>query len=219
MAALSSEKIRHTASSYTGTLRGNVVSRTIIENPVPSVLAGFGIGWLILKGRRGNGRDRFEETSWEAEPESRSWSGELMEQAKTRAGEAYEGAREKAENLTGKVREKAENLTGQMREKTSQYRETVRSRTPDTSRYRSILEERPLAVLAAAFVLGMAVGFSVPETEREDEWMGQAKETAKEKIVTKAKEVAEEAVGKAERVVKEAQRSATEKAREEGIPL
>ncbi len=211
MAAHSSEKIRQTGTTFTGTLRGNAVSRTILENPVPSVLAGFGIGWLILKGRSGNGREKLAATEWKVAPEgvTRSWSSEVMEKARTRAKETYEGLREK----TG-------DLAGQIRGKTSPHPQRARTSSPDySSRFRQLLEERPLALLAASFVLGMAAGFSIPETARKDEWMGEAKEAAKEKIVDKAREVAGETAGKAERVAKEAQHSAKDKAREEDIPL
>ena len=61
-----------------------------------------------------------------------------------------------------------------------------------------------LAVGAAAAVLGATLGMVVPETERENEWMGEARETAVDKAqqaatgaASRVKEAAADAVTKA----------------------
>jgi hypothetical protein len=40
-----------------------------------------------------------------------------------------------------------------------------------------MLNENPLMVGAGAVVLGAALGLALPETERENEWMGEARDT------------------------------------------
>ena len=56
-----------------------------------------------------------------------------------------------------------------------------------------MLSENPLALGAAATIVGVAVGMTLPETDVENEWMGEARDT----VVERAREVASDA---AERV-------------------
>jgi hypothetical protein len=60
-------------------------------------------------------------------------------------------------------------------------------------RVESMIREYPLAVAAAAAILGVSLGLAVPETERENELMGEARDTA----LQRAQEVATGAVDRA----------------------
>ena len=51
------------------------------------------------------------------------------------------------------------------------------------------MRENPLVAGAAAAVIGAVVGIALPETERENEWLGDAKET----VMDRAQDVAREA--------------------------
>ena len=44
-----------------------------------------------------------------------------------------------------------------------------------------MIRDYPLAVGAAAAILGASLGMAVPETERENEWMGEARDNAWER--------------------------------------
>ncbi|MGZ3558651.1 MAG: hypothetical protein ACXU97_06025 [Thermodesulfobacteriota bacterium] len=68
-------------------------------------------------------------------------------------------------------------------------------------------------LLGAAFLIGLAVGFSIPETRSEHELMGETKD----KLLSRAKELARGKMEKVEHVAMEAKRSAVEKAKEEGL--
>lgn len=59
------------------------------------------------------------------------------------------------------------------------------------------MRENPLTVGAAAVALGAAVGLSAPRTRTEDAWMGEARDT----LVERAQEVAEDTVQQAQKVV------------------
>jgi hypothetical protein len=41
-----------------------------------------------------------------------------------------------------------------------------------------MVRDYPLAVGAAALLIGASLGMAVPESERENEWMGEARESA-----------------------------------------
>ena len=55
-----------------------------------------------------------------------------------------------------------------------------------------MIRDYPLAVGAAALLIGASLGMAVPETERENEWMGEAREGA----LQRAQDAASEAVGR-----------------------
>ena len=63
-----------------------------------------------------------------------------------------------------------------------------------------MMDENPLMVGAAAMVLGAAVGMALPETQRENEWMGEARET----VVDRAQEVARTAADRVKDVATDA---------------
>jgi ElaB/YqjD/DUF883 family membrane-anchored ribosome-binding protein len=60
-----------------------------------------------------------------------------------------------------------------------------------------MLQENPLLVGAGALVLGAAVGLAVPETERENEWMGEARDT----VVNRAQDAARNAASQVQNAV------------------
>jgi hypothetical protein len=80
-----------------------------------------------------------------------------------------------------------------------------------------MLLENPLAVGAVALALGAAVGLAVPETQPERRLMGEARDN----LVNKAQEMAQDTMQKVGRVAEEvtntAQNTAREAARDEGL--
>jgi hypothetical protein len=66
---------------------------------------------------------------------------------------------------------------------------------------------------ALAVGVGAAVGLAVPQTTKEHEVMGEARDT----VVEKAQEKAEEAQEKVQRVAEEAQSAAKEEADNQGL--
>jgi hypothetical protein len=76
-----------------------------------------------------------------------------------------------------------------------------------------MLRETPLTTGALALGLGAAVGLAVPETRKENEVMGEARET----VVEKAQEKAQEAQQKVQRVAEEVQGAAKEEAQNQGL--
>ena len=71
-------------------------------------------------------------------------------------------------------------------------------------RVESMVHEYPVAVGAAAFIIGASLGLAVPETERENEMLGEARDSAVEKaqaaasnVVGQVKEAAADVVTRA----------------------
>ncbi len=76
-----------------------------------------------------------------------------------------------------------------------------------------MLQENPLAVGALAVGLGAAVGFSVPETDKENQVMGEARDS----LIERGKEKAEEIKPKVRRVAEEAQSAAKSEAQNQDL--
>ena len=76
-----------------------------------------------------------------------------------------------------------------------------------------MLTQNPLTVGALALGVGAAVGLALPQTSREHEVMGEARDN----LVEKAQEKAEEAQEKVQRVAEEAQSAAKDEAENQGL--
>jgi ElaB/YqjD/DUF883 family membrane-anchored ribosome-binding protein len=216
------EEAKEWGTTAMDSLRSNVVTRTIIDNPVPAALAGIGLAWLILRGPHTNGYG-MKEMEWEAGPVQegeeagslRARAGTVLEGARERAGETLKSVRGQAEETVGVVRERAGEVLGQAREKGGQIVGQARERIDRIGeaardravalkgRYQDTLESRPMALIAGAFALGMVLGFSIPESRREHMLLGETKE----KFLRRAKGVAQETIEKAERAVSDVQSS------------
>lgn len=69
--------------------------------------------------------------------------------------------------------------------------------------YEHYIEENPLAVGAVALALGAAVGFAIPLTTRENEYMGEYRD----QIVEKAQDAAHDAIGSVKQMAADAQKA------------
>jgi uncharacterized protein YjbJ (UPF0337 family) len=63
-------------------------------------------------------------------------------------------------------------------------------------RFKVAMRESPLAVGAVALALGAAAGLAIPQTRKENEWMGEARDT----LVDKAQSVAHDAIEQVQQV-------------------
>ncbi len=103
-----------------------------------------------------------------------------------------EGAQERASQLTGQAQEQAQRAKGG---------------------FQRMLQENPLAVGALAAGLGAAVGFSVPETQKENQVMGGARDN----LVEQGKQKAQELKPKVRSVAEQAQSAAKEEAQNQDL--
>jgi len=110
--------------------------------------------------------------------------------AASTAKEAVTGAKDRVVDATSAARERASELGGQARE-----RARYQARQAQMGFWQS-MEERPLAIGAAALALGVVAGLMVPSTRKEDELMGETRD----RLMERAKEVGEEALEKGKQV-------------------
>ncbi|PLS78530.1 MAG: hypothetical protein CYG59_18050 [Chloroflexi bacterium] len=203
------------------------ITDTIKQNPIPATLVGIGLGWLFMNrsatkstrfsGRGGvrgsqiySGRGYSERSSTlhqaqEAAGNTASsvWetAGSAASSVRDSAGAVASNVSETAGNVVNQVQETAGNVANQVQESASQLVDQAQYRTERIEeRFQQMLYERPLAVGAITLALGTAVGLAVPETCKEHELMGEARDN----LLEKAQGVASDTMEKVQRVAGEA---------------
>jgi ElaB/YqjD/DUF883 family membrane-anchored ribosome-binding protein len=161
----------------------------IRENPLPVIAVGAGVTWLLTQRNRseisGNrmaryaytGPERRQGENWQSGGGVRSRVGSSMSGMKESVSEAASGVTERAGELKERAEERIGELSGEAR------RQTRRIKT----NLEHAAEENPLALAIGAAVVGLALGMLLPNTEREDEIMG----SARDQLVDRAERTAE----------------------------
>ncbi len=153
---------------------GNQMLDTIKQNPIPSILAGLSVGWLVAKG------------SSSSDGKAHRMQGQASEAA-GRAGDKAKQYGHQAQHRAQQAQHQAQQAAG---------------------RAQRMMQENPMAAGAAAVATGAFVGFLVPETRKENELMGPARDSAMDKAQSKASDALHRAEQVAERTAEEAKASA-----------
>lgn len=163
-----------------------------------------------------------------------SQAGDLAGQAGSAVGNTVGQVGETAGNIAGQVGETAGNIAGQVGETAGNFvgqvgemASNVASGTVETAgniaeqaqyqamrledTFQRTLRENPLAVGAMTLALGAAIGLALPQTTRENQLMGEARDT----LIERAQEFAGETVEKVQHVATEAQQTVTETVKDE----
>ena len=168
----------------------NTFVDTVRANPWPVALIGVGAAWLWMKGRpdangsrRAEYRDEYEgENDWRTRTAPTRVVYGLGDEKGIEYGEAA-GDRGSATDYIDQVR--------------SRTRQTTRRAQNSVDR---VFREYPLALGAAAGIVGAAVGMTLPETDVENEWMGDARDTVVERARDMASNAAERVEAAADQV-------------------
>lgn len=151
-------------------------------------------------------------------------------------GSAASQVGDTASNLAGQVSNTASNVAGQVGGTASSFAHTVGDTAGNLAqtvgetasslttqaqqgaqrledRFQSTLRSNPLAIGAVALALGTAVGLALPQTERENALMGDARDT----LVEKAQGLAQETMGKVQEVAGEVQTTVQQEAQKQGL--
>jgi ElaB/YqjD/DUF883 family membrane-anchored ribosome-binding protein len=133
-------------------------------------MAAVGIGWLLMN--RSDGRGSYR-------PDTDSGRG-----VTDRAGETFDQVGRKAGQVADDVRSTVGSTVGQLPD---QVGSTAREVGGNAER---LVQDNPLALAAAAFAVGAAVGMALPETDVERNVLGGPAGTA----IDKAQQAASDAV-------------------------
>jgi ElaB/YqjD/DUF883 family membrane-anchored ribosome-binding protein len=150
------------------------------QNPMPALLIGAGVTWLLLRSR-GNGGSTYS-----------GYSGSTRYPVRrTDAPSAGAGT-----DWT----DKASDAAGRVQQRVSAY-----GRGAETTLDRW-LRENPLTVGTVALAAGALAGLGLPRTETEDAWMGDARDT----VVERVQETAQSAVERVGELADQVQQSSGE---------
>jgi len=163
---------------------GGLVS-TIRDNPYPAALIGVGLAWLMM----GSSRSRnygygYQENDWRSSDRGYGSSGSSY------GGSRYDSGSRGYRDRVGESAEKLMDRGREYAEETSQ-RITSAGRRVQT-RFETMLTQNPLLVGAGALLVGAAFGLAVPETDTENAWMGEARDS----VVDQAQEYVGDAAQK-----------------------
>lgn len=152
-------------------------------NTIPAVIAAIGLAWLAFSeggGSRSIGPSRAD---WSPE-DARRRIGARADETMSRVGESASQLASRAQEYAGDVTERAQDYA-------TEAADALRWRGRQAqNELQRMMYERPWLVGAGALAAGAAIGLALPETERENEWLGQARDGA----VDKAQDMARQAV-------------------------
>jgi ElaB/YqjD/DUF883 family membrane-anchored ribosome-binding protein len=186
------EQARRTSSRLVEVIR---------ENPLPVIAVGAGVTWLLTQRSRSDvSGDRMARYAYTG-PERRQGHG-----IKNRVGTAMSGVKGSVSEAAGGVAGRASELKDRAEERIDDWGNEARwqSRRLRTN-LEHAAEENPLALAVGAAVVGLALGLLLPETQRENELMGPARDQLvdrAEETVERAKEAAVEAGREVKETVK-----------------
>lgn len=206
---------------------GSGVVETIRQNPLPAALAGIGLGWLLVSARRNDSsseqmryRGRVAgypppyENVYEERYQDGSSAGQAVGRARDKVGETATQAQDRAGQAANRAQEKASEVADRTQDRAGRLAEGARYQARRASGgFQRMLQENPLAVGALGVGVGAAVGLAIPETTKEHEVMGEARDN----LVEKAQEKAQDAQQRVQRVAEEAQSAARQEADNQGL--
>lgn len=171
------------AMIYTRDTAGGFVD-TIRQNPVPAALIGIGTAWLLTNRRSTRQmRDRddwYDRGNEYPEP----WSSGRTRTRYARSADDVESA-----DVSGS----AQRAVSRAREYASETTDAVRRRGRRAqNQLQRMIQDNPLLVGAGALMLGAAFGLAVPETDIENQYMGEARDN----LVERAQDMARDAASK-----------------------
>ena len=140
--------------------------------------------------------------------------GETASRTQDRVEEAASRAQDTAGQITDRAQDQASQLGSQARNQVSRLGDRAQHQARRASSgFQRMLQENPLTVGALAVGVGAAVGLAIPETAKEHEVMGEARDN----LVEKTQEKAQEAQQKVQSVAQEAQSAAQQEAENQGL--
>ena len=207
-------------------ISGSSFGRSISANPWPYALIGLGSAWLIYSnmgsnkrrysGNRGMKYGQGNYLSSQQQGRETSQSGGMLSGASDVVSGAYgsvastaSGAMDTVSNTASQTYNKATDVAGRAYDRVGEYGQVAQEK------YEEYIEQKPLAMAAAAAAVGAAIGLAIPSTRYEGQLVGETRDNLMSKagdtanqLLDKAKEVA----GEAGKTIKEEINAASENA-------
>jgi hypothetical protein len=206
------KQMAHTAEHAAEQIRESSFVETVRANPIPSAMIGIGAAWLMMKGRSQGGRARrYGEypryrvgatRDWRNEPyvpaavgtsgSTAGTSGSTLGATGYDYGAGYSGDSGRVPEFGGDMRG-YEGSSGSSYQGTGSYGGSYgNSYQRSSMSVDRVVRENPLAIGAAAALVGVAIGLSIPSTETENRVLGEARDS----VIDRARDMATEATDK-----------------------
>jgi hypothetical protein len=171
------------------------VGRQIKHHPMPSLLIGSGIAWLLSEAS-GDDDGGFHKPS-------------ALGQAKDAAASALGDAKEKVTDVAEKIHDKADHLAHETVARSRDAARNIGHQLADgyragTEKFSHAADEYPLAIGAAFAAIGVLVGLALPHTRKEDELMGERSDELLDAAKEKGEQLLESGKAIGERLVEAA---------------
>ncbi|HLI50986.1 MAG TPA: hypothetical protein VKU87_04270, partial [Thermomicrobiaceae bacterium] len=138
--------------------------------------------------------------------------GQTASQLQDRAGQVAGQVQEQAGQMVSQTQEQVGQWSDQAQQQVSQWGGQAQDQFQQLrSRFDRLLQENPLAVAAVTLGLGAAVGLMVPETEQENQWLGDTRD----QVVDKAQASAQDKLQQVQQVAQKAKESAQDTIQQE----
>jgi hypothetical protein len=220
------KQMANTANDAMEQVLDNSFVETIRANPIPAAMIGLGAVWMFAKRGSSPQVSRYRRASYRP---SGSYQGYNGYNSEYNTGSGYSDYGEygavgtrgtfNAQGSAGSAGSQSSfgsDTYGQSGEGVGEAARRTMDNVRNTARqtsYRArlqfddVLRNNPLALGAAAAVIGAVIGMSVPQTETENEFMGEARDT----VVDRARGLADEAANKVSEVAGQVQDAASER--------
>jgi len=164
---------------------------TIRENPIPAAMIGVGAAWLFSSAAGSSNRSRGSNGySYGDSYGDEYGAGRSLRRTR---GYAYGSEASRTSGWREQASESTEDLTARAKEYVGETTDTLRRTSRRAqNQFQRMMTENPLLVGAGALMLGAAFGLAVPETDRENELMGETRDT----LVDRAQQMAGDAASK-----------------------
>lgn len=192
------ERTRDSAGEFADRTRdvaGSLID-TIRNNPFPAALIGVGLAWWAFS------RMRSDNTSWQSIRGTSSRNYYDDDDTYNDEADEHNGSHRPAERpgfgraVADSASSFAQSASGYAGQTGRAIRRTGRRATNQVGR---IMTDNPLLVGAGALLVGAAFGLAVPETERENQWMGETRDS----LVDRAQQAAGDAANRIKQTANE----------------
>lgn len=232
-----SDLVNNAGSSARGF--GSTLIGTVKANPVPAAIAGIGLSWLFMSGRKQSsggtdsnsysnqygsnlpgynpGRSGQSGYGYERQSDS-SPLGSRLGATQDKVGDLAGQAQGKASDVAGQVQDTAGQVAGQVQDTAGQLADSAQygAQRAQTA-FQQALHSNPLAVGAAAIAVGAAIGLSIPETDKENQLLGETRDDVMQQAQHTVQEKAQQVQTVAQQAVGAAKDAAQHSADEQGL--
>lgn len=173
---------------------GRNLGRSVRDNPLPILLIGAGVGWLMASGRR---PEHYAASDYDRTVQA--GNGSRVASMKNKAGSAAAGASHKAGSAMHGLGDASASVGRRARELSDDARDGVtRAGSQAWRGLNHMAEGQPLMLGAIGLAVGAAIGAALPSTRTEDRFMGRRSDALKDRAMDKAGEKLGEAAETAE---------------------